>query len=86
MITEKTTEFNIQDFLKTPEEVIEYFKASLEEDTPKELERSISNILVSEGYAKILQLSNNSINNKQITCGNVLNILGFELMPKHCYK
>ena len=48
-----TTKFDIQDFLKTKEEVIEYLKASIEEDTPKEFLKSISNVLKSEGYAKI---------------------------------
>ena len=45
--------FDIQDYLNTEKDVIEYLKVSLEEDTPEEFIRSMSNILKSRGYAKI---------------------------------
>lgn len=47
--------FNIQDYLKTKEEIVEYLKASIEEDTPEEFINSMSNVLKSEGYSKIAE-------------------------------
>ena len=54
MTKEKITKrFDIQDYLKTKEEIIEYLKVSMEEDTPEEFVRSLANVIRSEGYAKI---------------------------------
>jgi len=41
-----TTKFNVQDFLKTKEEIIEYLKASIEEDTPEDFLKSISLLIL----------------------------------------
>lgn len=49
--------FDIQDYLKTQEEITEYLKVSIEEDKPEEFIKSVANILKSEGYSKIAKQS-----------------------------
>jgi probable addiction module antidote protein len=53
MLKEKTTEFKVSDYLNTEDEIIEYLRLSLEEDTPEMLMYSIANVLKSKGYSKI---------------------------------
>ena len=54
----KVSRFDVADYLKTKEDIVEYLKVSLEEDTPEQFINSISNILRSEGYAKIAKQTN----------------------------
>ena len=80
MINEETIRFNIKDFLKTPEEVIEYFKVSLREDTPDEFIESINEIIKSDGYAKILKNQEKNINiNNNKTMEDIFNVFGLQL-------
>lgn len=46
-------DFNVQDYLKTPEEVSGYLEAALEENDPEFLVTVIRDVLKSEGYTKM---------------------------------
>lgn len=53
IINEKLTKFDIQDYLKTPEDVSGYLEAALEENDPEFLVTVIRDVLKSEGYTKM---------------------------------
>ena len=46
-------EFNVQDYLKTPEDVKNYLEVAVEENDPAFLITVIKDILKSEGYTKM---------------------------------
>lgn len=90
-----TREWNIQNYLNTEEEVVEFLKVSLEEDTPSEFLNSMAIILKSKGYAKVAEKMGvsreglyNSFNGKTKpkfeTIYNAIDSLGFrfDIVPK----
>ena len=54
-MTIKTTPFNVEDYLETQEDIIEFIKEMAENGTPKEFISSLGTVAKSKGMTKIAQ-------------------------------
>ena len=92
-ILEKTTRFDIQDFLKTPQDVRGYLKEASKENDLNYLMTAISDVLKSDGCKKIIEkngiskekLCENFSNQSNVEFGTlfkILNMLGLRLEIK----